>query len=321
MGHTRTLKAIIKRGALITLANWQVVVVLFVAESLFKLLLGVPLAGGIVLMAIAVGHDVTSLFEGEVDARELLTKTVTGLATRPAGLGGFLAALFVMLAGGSALTFVAKAGTMAILTDADRAAGPIEQPPLRWSAFARAQRFSADAFLNGCSRLWRRYVRLGLMLSALYALSAILYLSAVVIGYATFSEGGATTLWTALAALGSTVLVIWITLTNLAYLLIQMVMAADDVGVRVAARRVVAYIGRQFRPLASVFLVVLALVVVGTAASVVTTAALSLISFVPLLGLAVFPLQATAWLLRGLLFQYLGLAALGAYLTLYREGA
>jgi hypothetical protein len=32
-------------------------------------------------------------------------------------------------------------------------------------------------------------------------------------------------------------------------------------------------------------------------------------------------LQATAWLLRGLLFHYLGLAALGAYLTLYREGA
>jgi hypothetical protein len=42
-----------------------------------------------------------------------------------------------------------------------------------------------------------------------------------------------------------------------------------------------------------------------------------LIAFVPLVGLAVFPLQIAALLLRGLVFEYLGLTALGAYLTLY----
>jgi hypothetical protein len=34
-------------------------------------------------------------------------------------------------------------------------------------------------------------------------------------------------------------------------------------------------------------------------------------------GLAVFPLQMAALLLRGLVFEYIGLTALGAYLTLY----
>jgi hypothetical protein len=67
-----------------------------------------------------------------------------------------------------------------------------------------------------------------------------------------------------------------------------------------------------------VFAVVLAVVVFATAASLFATAAVGLIAFVPLAGFAVFPLQAVAWLLRGLVFQYLGLAALGAYLTLFR---
>jgi hypothetical protein len=46
-----------------------------------------------------------------------------------------------------------------------------------------------------------------------------------------------------------------------------------------------------------------------------------LIAFVPLVGLAVFPLQIAALLVRGLAFEYLGLAALGAYVSLYRGHA
>ena len=38
----------------------------------------------------------------------------------------------------------------------------------------------------------------------------------------------------------------------------------------------------------------------------------------PLVGLAVLPLQLAAWLLRGIVFEYLALAALGAYLSHYR---
>ena len=43
-----------------------------------------------------------------------------------------------------------------------------------------------------------------------------------------------------------------------------------------------------------------------------------LIAFVPLVGLAIVPLQAAAWLVRGFVFEYLALTALGAYLTQYR---
>ena len=63
---------------------------------------------------------------------------------------------------------------------------------------------------------------------------------------------------------------------------------------------------------------VLALIVAATGASVLATAALGLVAFVPFFGLAALPLQLLAWLMRGLVFQYLGLASVGAYLKLYR---
>ena len=112
-----------------------------------------------------------------------------------------------------------------------------------------------------------------------------------------------------------------ITIANFVYLLIQMIMAFDDVGLRTALGRTLRYLRRGGRRVFAVFVIILSLVLVSTIASFVATGALGLISFVPLVGLAVFPIQAVAWLLRGLFFQYLGLTGLGAYLTLYRGEA
>ncbi len=61
------------------------------------------------------------------------------------------------------------------------------------------------------------------------------------------------------------------------------------------------------------FAVASTLVALGTAASVLATAALGLIAFVPFVGLAALPLQVGAWLVRGFVFQFLGLTALVAY--------
>ena len=64
---------------------------------------------------------------------------------------------------------------------------------------------------------------------------------------------------------------------------------------------------------APIFFVVLAIVAVGTLASIVAMGALSLVGFVPLIGLAVLPLQVAAWLFRALVFQFIELGAVGAY--------
>ena len=98
----------------------------------------------------------------------------------------------------------------------------------------------------------------------------------------------------------------------------QIVIAAEDCSVAAAARRVASSSVRHACPVAAVFVVVLGIVVFATGASLLATAALGLISFVPLLGLTVLPLQLGAWLFRGLVFQYVGLSSVGAYLKLYR---
>jgi hypothetical protein len=243
--------------------------------------------------------------------RELITTIVTALLSHPVVLAMFLLSLGIVVVGGSVLVFLVKGGTVATLVESDRHAGPIEQPPLHFSAVARAGRFSAERFIDACSRLFPRFARLGFGLMAVYLLSGAMYLSIVIASRATGDGWGLTALFTAL-------FVCWITLLNLAYLLLQIVVAADDCGVATALRRVAVFVRAETRNIAAVFGVVLALVICATGASILATAALGLIGFIPLLGLAVLPLQLSAWLLRGIVFQYLGLTAIGAYLQLYR---
>jgi hypothetical protein len=125
--------------------------------------------------------------------------------------------------------------------------------------------------------------------------------------------------WTAMAGMGSVVLALWITLINFLYLLVQMVIVVEDCSVRAAVRRVAFFLRDEPRLAFGVFGVVLLLVAGATVVSLVATTSLGVIAFVPLAGLAVIPLQLLAWLFRGLVFQYLELSALGAYLALYRR--
>ncbi len=315
MSATRSLKSLLKRGALLTAANWPIVLTQFVADSLLKFLLGVPIVGGFVLLVLVVGQE---LPETE-SLRDVALAIFGALAAHPAGFTGFLTSLTIALSGGSALTFIVKAGALAVLVKAHDRAGDFEAEPLRWHQLRQAYAATPEEFLAGCRKLWRRFVRLGFLLLAIYALALLSYAFVVVEGRSLAADSMAG--WPLVAGLASAVLVSALSLANLVYLLIQMVIAADDVGIRTAVGRVGRYLRREGRAVAAVFLVVLALVIVGTVASIVTAGALGLISFVPLVGFAVVPLQALAWLVRGLIFQFIAFAALGSYLTLYRNAS
>lgn len=302
------LKSTLKRGALVATANWPVVVIQAVADSLFKALIAMPLVGGIFLVAIAVGAEPGALMS--LGWRELIGTIVGSLTSRPFMLAAFLLALAIVAAGGSLFVFLVKGGTIATLVRAERMAGDIERQPLGLDVVTGASAFSVEGFVDAARTLWPRFVRLGGILLAVYAASAAAYLAILV---ARRSAGG----W-AVAALTTSGFVAWITLVNFAYLLMQIVIAADDCSVAAAWSRTAVFVRRRRRAVAAVFLVVLALVVFATGASLLATAALGLVSFVPLLGLAVLPLQLIAWLFRGLVFQFIGLASVGAYVHLYR---
>jgi hypothetical protein len=317
MPHAPGLKIALKRGALIAAANWPLVVVQFIAESTLKLLLAAPVVGGVFLVVLLLDADVEVLMAGEV--RDIAGAVVAALRANPAALAMFVLAFLVVLIGGSALTFVVKAGTVAVLVDAEQAAGAIERPPLRLQTLRRANRTNIEPFLAGVQRLWRRYLRLGLCLLVAYGVTAAGYLGFLVGGYALADNVGILLGWTVALTFGSSALIVWITLVNFFYLLMQMVIAIEDVGVRAAVRRVVTFLRVSLREVAGIFGVVFVLVVVATIASILGTTGLGLISFVPIVALAVLPLQIAAWLLRGFVFQYLALTALGAYLTQYQH--
>jgi hypothetical protein len=312
----RGLRASLKRGALLAAANWPLVIIQFVAESTLKLLLAVPIVSGAFLVALVLDTNLTDLLRG--DAREIVTGIIAALTASPAALVAFLLSTLLVLVGGSIVTFVVKGGTVALLAEAERIAGPIEKPPLRLEGLRRASVVAIDPFLSGCSRLWRRYVRIGLGLLIVYGLTAGAYLAFVFGGYALAANSAFLLGWTAAAALASSALIVWVTLINFFYLMTQMVVAVEDVSVRQGVQLAIRFVWGHLREVAAVFGVVLVMVIVATAASILATAGLGLIAFVPLVGLAVLPLQFAAWLLRGIVFEYLALTALGAYLSHYR---
>ena len=316
MAHTPGLKAALKRGALIAAANWPLVLVQFVTASILKLMLAVPIVGGAFLVALLLDTSLTDLLTGDV--REIVTAILSVLMANPIALVAFVAAGLVVLVGGSLITFVVKGGTVALLAEAERVAGPIERPPLRLESLRRASVVAIDPFVTGVGRLWRRYVRIGLGLLIMYALTAVAYLAVVFGGYALAENSAILLGWTAAAALASSVLIVWVTLLNFFYLMTQMVVAIEDVSVRQGVRMAFTFIWGHLRDVAAVFGVGLLTGVIATAASILATAGLGLIAFVPLVGLAVLPLQLAAWLIRGIVFEYLALAALGAYLSHYR---
>ncbi|MDA1183088.1 MAG: hypothetical protein O2930_00405 [Acidobacteria bacterium] len=305
------LKAAVKRGALIAAANWQVTLIQASAGALFRLLLVTPVVGGLFLVALAVGRDPATLIS--LEWPEFADAITSSLMSHPRVVVACGLAMAVVLVGGSLFVVLVRAGTVATLVRSHRDAGPVEEPPLRLPAVARASRFSIDGYLTSSRSLFPRYARLCLILIGVYTMSGLsLLLLATQRGP---SEGWGLTVLLAAAC------VVWVTGINLLYLLVQIVIAADDCSVLTAAVRVATFLRREAAPIGSVFFLVFGLVVLATGASILATAALGLMTFIPFVGLAALPLQVLAWLLRGLVFQYLGLTSVGAYLALYRTFA
>lgn len=310
MRTSTSLRLALKRGALVAAANWPVTLIQATADWMFKVLVAIPLVGAIFLVALVVGAEPAALMG--LGWRDLVATIVATLLTRPIVLASFLTSLMVVILGGSVFVFLVKGGTVGILVRGDRRADPVETLPLRPDVIRSAAAFSAETFIETAWTLFPRYAQLGGLLIAVYAVSGGLFLFAAFTQYAS-GDG-----WV-VAALMTTLFVTWLTIVNLGYLLLQIVIAADACTVVTAVRRVGTFIRRKRSDITAVFLFVLAIVLASTAASWLATVALGLISFVPLFWIAVVPLQILAWVLRGVLFQFVDITSIAAYIHLYRE--
>ena len=315
MNPALALKPLLKRGALVTAANWEVVVLQFIAESAFKLLLVVPIVAAAFLVALLVGGSALDL--AGTDVRHIVALVLSGLSDHPLALVTYLLGVLVIVLGGVMFTFLVKGGTVAVLVRANDEAPPVEVPPLRVSSVRRAARFNLDRFVAGCRGLFRRYLALGLLLIAVYAVVGVVYMFAVLTSYHVVADRGLFVGWTVVASAISVALVLGVTVMNLLYLLTQLIVATENCGVGEAMVRVGQFLSFEHRRIAVVFGAMLIVVGLATMASILATAGLGFIGFIPIVGLTVLPLQLAAWLARGLIFQYLGLTALSAYVRLY----
>jgi hypothetical protein len=303
-------KLALKRGALVAAANWRVTLIQALADSLSKLVIAAPLVAGTMLVALVVGAEPGTLLT--LEPRELAATILALLLSRPLVLTAFAAAMAVAVIGASLFVFLVKGGTVAVLVRGERVATDLEQPPLRPERLSEASVFSIELFTQSATALFPRYARLGAVLMSVYLASGAAYVT-LLFARTRLGDGLAITFLLTVGFVG------WITVVNFLYLLVQVVIAADDCSVLTAAKRVVAFLRASRWSVVGVFLAILALVVFATIASLLATAALGLVAFVPLIGLAVLPLQLLAWLLRSLVFQYIALTSVGAYLKLYRE--
>jgi len=310
------LKFLLKRGALVAVANWPTIGIQFAAETTFQVLLAVPIIGAAILVTALLGGDLTELLRGGL--RDTFATIAGTLMSEPVALVAFIAAFTIVLLGGSVLTFLVKGGTVNVLVTAEAAAGPIEHEPLTYeSVVQEAAYFTLDRFLSGCRRLFRRYLALGIALMIVYAITGAAYVTFVVYGYRAVAGRWLIIEWTFIAAIAAALLVGWITLVNWCYLLLQIAMAMEDIGLAPGVIAVTRFVRAEFRELVRVFGVILVVIVASTFASALAWSGVGLIAFVPLVGLAVFPLQLAALLLRGIVFEFIGLGALAAYAALY----
>jgi hypothetical protein len=317
MSSALPLRAAITRGALVCLANWPVVAIEFVVESLYKVAIAVPVFGGAFMVAVLLGVDVTQLVsDGVISAAD---RILGPLGQAPVALMAFLAALALVSIGGAVLMFVAKAGTLAVLINGERAAAEIQRSPLRQSALRSASAYSLSDVLSAVRHFGRRSALLALWLGAAYFFVSTGYVLVVSFGFQWAASAGWTQAWPLLVLVATSTGVVGLTAANLLFDLVRVVMINDDCRLSTAWLRVRTFLLADARQVLGIFGTMALVLMVATVASITATAGLALVAWVPLAGLIVLPLQAAFWILRGLCFQFAGLTTLSAYQTQYRR--
>ena len=302
------LRSLLLRGSVIAAANWPVVLAQGIAESVVKVLAGIPLAGAAVLLLLV---SVPNAAPGPpVDSA---AAALTALATAPAALAGVAVSALVAALGAIAFGAAIKAGAVAVIVAGEARAHQVPAGPLRASPLGAAHAWSRARFMRGCRHFGPRFVRLGLALAALEVAIALAYATAVVQAYRAFVSVAASW-WIRAGVLAVSLIALAVSIAaELGYRLTQLALVVEDGGIgerrpprpRLRATRAAARGAPLPRGAAAVDL---AFVIALLAA-----AAFGLVSFVPVAGVAVLPLQAAVWVVRGLMLPFIDLAALAAY--------
>lgn len=319
MAAALPLGAALRRGALVTAANWPVVAIELVLETVLKAAVAVPILGGAFMVAVLLGADVRSLVDGGI--RTMAEQILNLLTNAPAAFSSFVVAIAVVGFGGSIIMFVIKAGTLAVLVEGEQRAPDADRVSVRVEWFRRSAAFRADLLLGAITRFRGRSILLAVALGIAYVAIAFVYGTLMRASFGLTEDPVWVSVWPFVVAVITSAGLVTIAAINLFYDLTRVVMVADDCAIRVAVRRLWRFVVADVRQVLGIFGVMGAISALATVAALVATAGLALISWVPIVGLIVLPLQVVAWLVRGLVFQFMDLMTIVAYESQYRRFA
>lgn len=310
------LRSALKRGVTLVAANWPVVPIDFAVEALCRFALGVPIVGGALMVSTLLGENAGSaLSRGLGPAADLV---MGSLASAPIGLAAFLVSMAIVAVGGEAVRFVVKAGTLSVIVAADRKAGAVHRVPIGLDSLRRARAFGLDVLVAAWQRFARRGLWLAFGLGAVYVVVGSAYLALVTGGLHGANSRWAAA-WSAIFVFATSATVVVVGVANLAYTLLRVVIVTDDCSIRTACRRLVAFVVEDARQVIGIFATIGGVELVAAAASLLATAGLAPMAYMPVASLVLLPLQAAFWLVRGLLFECLALTAVAAYQSQYRR--
>lgn len=317
MAPTLPLRAALRHGALLVAANWPVVLIEFVLESLYKFVLVVPIIGGAFMVAVLLGDDLGMIFgEGVRTAADLIVSALWGA---PSALYTFFGAVGLVAIGGGILMYIVKSGTLAVLVASEQVAGEVHESAIHIDVLRRAYSYDLGTVLDASRRFARRSALLALALSAVYVIVGGGYIFALSVALRLAAETTWASAWPLLVLLSTSTSVIAVTAANLAFDLLRVIVVTDDCRVRTAIGRLRAFLVADARQVLGIFGVIGLVVSAAMVVSVVTTAGLTFVAWVPFVSLIALPLQLAAWIVRGVVFQYVGLTSLSAYQTQYRR--
>ena len=306
----------LRRGAWIAIANWPVVIIDFAIESLYTVVLAVPVIGGAFMVAVLLGADIRQIVAEGVRATADLV--IGSLTAAPIALAAFLVALALVGLGGAMLMHIIKAGTLSVLVAGDRIGGEFHRGPISRLALRPAAAFSLATVVDGARRFGRRTITLTLWLGVAYLIVGA-GMALVIALQSRLAASRWAPAWPLLLLIATSASAVAITVINVVFDLVRMVVVTDDCRTREAARRLRTFVIADARQVLGIFGVMTAVLAVTTAASLTAVASVTLVAWVPIAGLVVVPLQIIAWLVRGVLLQCVSLAAIAAYQTQYRR--
>ena len=301
------------------LANWPVVLIDLSASAFAKTTVIVPVAGGALMVGALVGSGIGERFrDGVIPVVEAV---LASLRSSPEALAAFLVATALVWVASDVLVFVVKGGTLSVLVDADRTTGDLGRRVIGETELTGARRFTAAGIVAGARQFARPMVQLAFLRAAAYLGVGCGYLLVVAGAVSAGAEGGWPAAWSAVLLLATSASLVFVSAVNLACDLVRITIVTDDCSVWTAIGRVRLFVVEDARQVMGIVAVIAGIQIVASLVALLAAAGLAPVAYLPVVSLAVVPLQLAFWLVRGGLFEFAALSSVAACQTQYRRFA